>query len=234
MKYYKTDSRKASYAEYWHITNTMGGFLLGAFNKFRGKQMNLTKGIPGHTPFREKIIEANIIPPKMLAILDSSVAEIKQLGFYEHWYYTTKNSLTAGNAYGVQAISGDRQSICKVVYVEVKTRQNFSVSFISQLPDKTYYATTNNKKMFNAPPGRKGIRKLGATSGQLWELHQQALKKLAADGNPARVMSNFDQMAEVEDTFMSEMYADRIRRGLWVEMTEAEVNALRTPPPIPR
>lgn len=233
MKYYKTDSRKISFIEYWYIVGTFKGFLLGAFNKIRGKQMNFVKGIPGQVPFREKVIEASAVPRETLGILDTAASELKLLGFHRYWYYSNQNSLTMGSGYAVQALHDDGQALGKIVFVQYKSRQNFSVSFISQLRDTTFYITTNNRRMFNTPPGNEGRRIRGATAAQLWESHQKSLKELADRGNQAKVMSDFEQMAPIEDDLMSRIYADRINRGIWVEMTEAEVNALRTPPPIP-
>ena len=232
MKYYKTDSRKISFVEYWHLSGTLKGFLRTSLNKIRGKQLNLVSGIPDYTPFRERIIKATVVPPKVLANLDSGIAELKRLGFNQFWYYTLKDSLTAGVGYGVQALHTSGTTIGKVVFVAVKNRRNFSFSFISHLQDKTYYFTTNNQRRFNPAPEHWGTRKLGTTSSQLWEAHQQALQKLERKGNPAKALGDFDQMAATDDTYMEQIYADRIGRGIWVEMSEAEVAALRAQPPL--
>lgn len=234
MKYYKTDSRKISFVEYWYISRTFSGFLVGGVNKLLNRKMNFAKGIPGQAPFRDRIIEASAVPHDILGILDSAILELKTLGFHQYWYYSAKNSLTSGKAYSVQALHEGGQALGKIIFVEYRRRRNSSLSFISQLRDKTFYSTNNNRRTFNPPPGSQGRRMRGATAAQLWESHQMNLKKLANLANPAKVMNDFDQMAEVDDDLMTRIYADRIGRGIWVEMTEAEVNALRTPPPIPR
>jgi hypothetical protein len=232
MKYYKTDSRKISFIEYWNITSTLKGFLLASRNKILGKQMNLTRGIPELVPFPERIVATNAIPPLILANLDSGIAELKQLGFDQFWYYMSKESLTAGVGYGVQAVHSSRQAIGKIVFVAVRKRKHFSFSFISQLKDETFYFTTNNRKRFNSAPGHFGLRKLGTTSRQLWEIHQKSLERLSRRGNPVKVLADFNQMVESDNVYMKQMYEDKIRRGIWVEMTEAEVATLRAQPPL--
>ena len=79
MKYYKTDSRKISFREYWHISPK--GFWIAWLNKILGKQMNLSHGIPEPQPFKSRIIEPASIPCKILEKIDSEIHELKRLGF---------------------------------------------------------------------------------------------------------------------------------------------------------
>ena len=43
--------------------------------------------------------------------------------------------------------------------------------------------------------------------------------------------ASLDDVADFEDKLVQENYDDKIKRGIWVEMTEAEVAVLRAQPP---
>jgi hypothetical protein len=234
MKYYKTNSRKISFREYWHISRGTG-FLIAWFNKAFGIPMNFIAGIPEPQAFRDKIIERNLVPPTIFEKLNSGVLDLQQIEFDEFLFYTLKNSLTTGLGYGVQALHPSHKTMSKVLYVSYKNRERSVLAFLSELNDGTILGTTNKKQDFNTPPKHIIQRRLGASARELWELHQKKLAEMNRS-NPPKIFANFDQVAAFEDKFLRMSYDDKIRRGIWVEMTDAEVAASRSkriPPPIP-
>jgi hypothetical protein len=224
MKYYKTDSRKISYREYFNISRR--GFPIAWLCKLLGIPLKLTNGIPEPQPFRQNIIEAGAIPSGILAKLNSGVLDLKQLGFDQFWFYTLKNSLIGGQAYGVQALHSSQKTVGKVKFTSFKSRQSFLFVFISELKDGTVLGTTNNRPQFNSPHGYMVLRQLGASAPQLLELHQNKLSELS-HGNPPNLINNFDQVEALEDKTSRMSYEDKIARGVWVEMVGSEVEALR-------
>src|SRR5690348_9145404 len=102
MKYYKTDSRRISFREYWHLSRK--GFLLGWINKIRGVRMNLAAGFPEPQPFRDKIMERDQVPPPVLETLAGPMAELRQLGCEQFWFYRLKESLMPIFSYGVETL----------------------------------------------------------------------------------------------------------------------------------
>lgn len=50
--------------------------------------------------------------------------------------------------------------------------------------------------------------------------------------NPALVFSGLEAVAAFQDEILQRIYADKISRGIWVEMTEEEVAALRAKKPV--
>ncbi|HEV2695410.1 MAG TPA: hypothetical protein VG347_21120 [Verrucomicrobiae bacterium] len=234
MKYYKTDSRKISYVEYWHLSRK--GFLLGWWNKLIGKQMNLVRGIPGPTPLADRIISAGAVPAEIRHRLEHGISDLRAVGFDQFWYYSSKGSLTGGLSYAVEALHSSRQILAKVIYVFYRNRERTVIYLVSGLPNDTLLATTNKKRDFTPRPGHIVQRKVGADAKYLIDLHQQKLSQLTA-GQPALVFNNLEAVTAFEDKFLRESYDHKIRRGTWVEMTEAEVAALRaqrTPPPLPK
>lgn len=235
MKYYKTDSRKISFIEYWHLSRK--GFWLGWLNKILGKQMNLIRGIPGPEPLISRIIEADAVPAEIRRRLEHGLSDLRQAGFDQFWYYTSNASLTGGISYAVEGLHSSRQILAKVIYVFFKTRESFVLALYSGYPDGTILATTNKKRDFTPPPRHVVQRKLGADAQFLLALHQRKMTELAAR-HPPLTFNDLAAIAAFDDQALRESYDHKIRRGVWVEMTEAEVAALRAqklpPPPPPR
>src|SRR5438132_13097226 len=103
MKYYKTDSRRISFREYWNISSGFG--LIAAWLcKIFGIPLRLTDGIPELVSFRERVIEARLVPSGIAAKLNSGIIDLQKLGFDQFWFYTSKDSLIGGVAYGLQTL----------------------------------------------------------------------------------------------------------------------------------
>jgi len=232
MKYYKTDSRKISFREYWHISRK--GFLIGWLNKILGRRLNLTTGIPGPQPFRDKVIARESLPPLMMERFDRAAEELRRLGFDQFWIYGAKDSLAGGISRGLLALHAAKTTAAKVIYVSFRTRETQTTMLQSGLADGTILGTTNKKQDFNPHAGDLIERQVGAPASVLWERHRQKLEALQTS-NPPRIFADFGEVAAFEDALVQKIYEDKIGRGVWVEMTEAEVAALRakrTPPPL--
>jgi len=100
------------------------------------------------------------------------------------------------------------------------------LAFLSELNDETVLGTTNKKAEFTPPKQSVIQRRVGANAKELWALHQQRLSELNPN-IPAKTIVGLDQVAAFEDKTLHRSYEDKVRRGIWVEMTEAEVAALR-------
>jgi hypothetical protein len=233
MKYYRTDSRKISLGEYWNISRG-GRFLFAALYKLLGIPLKLTEGIPEPQPLRDRLIEAGTIPPAIFSQLNSGIRDFQQLGFDQFWFYTLKNSLTSGSSYGVLSLHSSHHTLGKIIYVSIKAHTTLVLALMSELGDGTVFATSNKKQDFNQSPQYIAQRAPGAGAARLWELHQMKLEGLSRT-RPPKKFTDFDQVAAFDDRFLRLSYDDKIRRGIWVEMTEAEVAALRAkrPPPLP-
>lgn len=228
MKYYKTDSRKISFREYWHITPK--GFWLAWWNKIRGVQMNTIRGIPEPQPFKSRIVEPGGIPGQILAKLNSVKVELQKLGFEQFWYYSNTQSLSDSGGYAIMALHSARQVTAKVLYVFYHNRERMVVVFNSSFTDGTTVGSTNKKKEFNPLPELVVVRKVGCDAACLLKLHQDKVAQLCQTKTPV-TLAGLDDVSVFEDKLIQEVYDDKIRRGIWVEMTEPEIAALRAQPP---
>jgi hypothetical protein len=227
MKYYKTDSRKISFREYWHIARK--NFWLAWLNKIRGVQMNFIRGIPEPQPFKNRIIEARSIPKEILEQLNSGVLDFQKLGFNQFWYFSNSLSLTGGGGYAVEGLHSTGQILGKVLYVYYKGRERLVIAFMTGFTEETILATNNKKREFNPPAGHIVQRSVGAGAEVLFRLHQKKLAELGR-AKTSQVFMGLDGVAAFEDKLAQRSYDDKIKRGIWVEMTDAEVAALRAEP----
>lgn len=228
MKYYKTDSRKISFKEYWHISPR--GFWIAWLNKILGKQMNLIRGIPEPQPFKSRVIEPATIPKAILEKINSEILNLKKLGFDQFWYFSSKQSLTGGGGYAVEGLHSSCQILAKVLFVYFKTREHLVIVLFSRYNDGPVLATTNKKPAFNPPSNHIVQRKIGARAGFLFNWHQKKLTEMSRT-KLLQKFAGLDEAANFEDRLVQETYDDKIKRGIWVEMTEAEVAVLRERPP---
>ena len=228
MKYYKTDSRKISFREYWHLAPK--SFLLAWLNKIKGKQMKLARGIPEPQPFQSRIIEANSIPPEILGQLNAHIRDLQGLGFDRFWFCSNRASLVGAVAYMVVGLHSSRQIIARIIYAWHKARQRVVTDLSSRFHDGIILGTTNNDLYFN--PLRNFIiqRKVGARAEYLFEWHQKKIAELSQTKTP-QTFAGLEGVAAFEDELLRQIHDDRIKRGIWVEMTDAEVTTLREEPP---
>ena len=169
MKYYKPDSRKISYREYWQVSPK--SFLLAWRNKFLGRQMNLTRGIPEPQPFQSRIIEPATMPSEILERLNSGVRDLQAAGFDQFWYYSSNLSLTGVVSYGATGLHSSRQILAHVIYVAYKARERAVLAMVSGFQDGLVLGTANKKRKFDPPPKYFAQRKLGAGAPELLALH---------------------------------------------------------------
>jgi hypothetical protein len=130
----------------------------------------------------------------------------------------------------VEGLHSSGQILAKVLYVFFRTRERFAIALFSDFDGKTIFATTNKKPEFNPPSNHIVQRKIGARSEFLFDWHQQKLAEMSQTKSLQKFAS-LDDVADFEDKLVQENYDDKIKRGIWVEMTEAEVAVLRAQPP---
>ena len=62
-----------------------------------------------------------------------------------------------------------------------------------------------------------------------YKLHQDKVAELSRTKTPV-TLTGLDDVAAYEDKLIQAVYDDKIERGIWVEMTDEEVAALRARP----
>jgi hypothetical protein len=192
-------------------------------------------GIPEPTAFREQLVERSQVPAPILSKLESVLSECRPLGFGSSWLYTSKHSLIPGTGIGVELLHDSGEIAGKIVYASVGRRESLVAGLISLLNDGRILATSNKRPELNSAPEIELERMVGANFDQLLKRHRQRLSAGRARSAPVK-FRGFDELADFEDRLSRINLDYQTRRGVWVEMSIGEIEALRhvTPPPLPR
>jgi hypothetical protein len=234
-RYYKVDSRKITFVEYWRLSSTFSGFLGGCVNKMLGRRMKLSEGIPEPTTFRDRIAQKEELLPHLVANLENGVADCVTLGFGSICYFNVKNKLNPGESGGVHLLHESGEVAVTIVHVKLRARERTVIGFISLLSDGKTIATSNKRPEFNNPPGVEIERLVGGGVAALWQRHSQRLERVR-DATPPRKLIFPAAYEELFEAMTKKVFEHNVRRGLWVEMTALEIvfAKLKLPPAIPR
>jgi hypothetical protein len=225
-RYYKIDSRKITFGEYWNISRNKIAVLLPWLCKIVGVQLNFSIAFPEPTTLRDRTVEKSHLLPDILRNLEAGMAELTAFGFHAPCFFSLKNLLMPGETGGVLLFDESGEVGASVTFVKYRGRECRVVGFISVLNDGSVLSTTDKRPEYNPPPGIEVQRIMGATPQQLWSAHHQTLEKYKVS-NPPRKFVLPDAYEELFDQVTRKMFEHNVRRGLWVEMTPEEISAAR-------
>ena len=223
--YYKTDSRRLTFREYWNII----GFPRVIFPwicKVLAIPLRLPEGIPGPTPFKEMLVELPTIPEPARQQVGEKLESLRALGFGQSWCFLPKDSLMSGTGYGAMALHHSGQVAAKIVYAKYGTVETLVQGFITKLADGRTILTTDNKPRLLPPSGVDVERLAGASTMVLWKRHSKRMLAASSVSAPI-IFANLDHIAAFEDEYSRRNCEFHIARGVWVPMSSDEVEALR-------
>lgn len=131
-----------------------------------------------------------------------------------------------GNAFGIEMLHNSGESIGKVIHATFGSLTSLVTVFLSVSDNGKITATTNKKPELNAPPEVDTERMAGFAVAELWQRHLERLSA-ARTIRAVRRFQGFDDVASFEDEWVKRIFEYQVSRGVWVEMSESEVAALR-------
>jgi hypothetical protein len=234
-RYYKVDSRKITFVEYWRITSNFKGFFWGCIFKIFQLPVKLSDGIPEPTTLADRVAQKTELPPHLVEKLDAGVADYEKLGFGDVYYYNTKNKITSGESAGVHLLHASGETTATIVSVRVRGRERTVMSLSSLLENGGVIATSNRPAEYNNPPGLEIERMVGSNALQLWQRHSQKLEAMRMSEPLQKLLAAaaYEKLFEIST---KRIFEYNVRRGLWVEMTPEEITVARKklPPPLPK
>jgi len=167
--------------------------------------------------------------------------QLNSLGFQELEFSRIKRNLAPNvrDDGGITYLDATRSHTCLLAYVHLSTPglvlrkvEKAVVAFSAALPSGEL-SVTNNRASFDAAPGQRTVR---VVTENLQDLCNAFLKEIRATGETPAV---FPDKASVERWFDENQliaFEDRVRRGLYIRMSDAEVEMAKRklPPPLPR
>jgi hypothetical protein len=172
------------------------------------------------------ILKAEELPGPCLNALNPLVEELEQGGARMAFYQQVR---TVGNLEGYAAVllGPENNAFIVVAWTRVwisrPGKETCACVVTSQLPDGTYFSTTNRPPTFNLPPEFKVVRWRGATPSELAQRHQQALAQ--SEVFPVSIPT-----AEIaKQVLLAErrrFYDWNVERGVYVPVSDDELDSL--------
>ena len=225
-KYYKLDSRKVSYGEYWNIVRSVN-VLIPWTAKLLNIRMNFMSGLP----YFESVRDLEVPEPECLARarekLQPMLEQCQRMGFHTPRFFTYESMRREVRTSFIALLhpSGATVRLMHTLSLKVQPpKEKLLVVLLSELRDGTYLVTSSQRKQFLSAPGIVVNRLIGASAERLLESHLQKIKELPMS-NPARPVTSAEMLDDVWDRYEKKSREFGMQRGIYVWMTPEEVAA---------
>lgn len=131
-----------------------------------------------------------------------------------------------GSTFGIELLHDSGESIGKILHASFGRLTSLVTVFLSVTVEGKVIATTNKKPELSSPPEAETERMIEAPVRRIWQRHLQRLTAARTTGDVCR-FQDFNDLAAFEDEWSKRIFEYQVTRGVWVEMSEAEVAALR-------
>lgn len=219
--YYKIDSRKVRYAEYWRLLPNPFAFLVAAGLKL----LRVPVGLGGGWiyPVQLTRLTADELPSHAHDALRASIARWEEQRF-RLVLYDTIATLGDQENYTATLLGEDGLVVSQATYVRVtpasgKTEERTVNSCLSKFSDGRFLVTTAAEKELNPPPQFDRASLPGGTIAEILEHHRGRLDKIR-ERPIAFEDSQLEDLRRQLDNIQMEYFLDR---GLDVPMTPKEV-----------
>ena len=223
-RYYKLDSRKVTFGEYWNIVRSPM-VLIPWIAKLLNIPMKFSSGMPDFDSVRQlEVTEAKFSErarDRLQPLLDKCLA----MGFHSPRFFTYENMRRDSRISFVAMLheSGATVRLMHTLAAKVQPPQEkMLVVLLSELSDGTYFFTSSQRKQFISQPKIVGNRLIGAGPERLLESHLQKLSGFRFT-NPAKPVRSTEQLDDLWDRYEKSSREFGMQRGIYVWMTPEEV-----------
>jgi len=223
-RYYKLDSRKVTFGEYWNIVRSPT-VIIPWVAKLLNIPMRFASGLPDFDSVRQlEVPEAEFSMrafSKLQPLLDKCLA----LGFHSPRFFTYESMRRDLRTSFIAMVheSGATVRLMHTLAANAQPPQEKTlVVLLSELNDGTYYFTSGQRKQFITAPGIFGNRLVGASPEKMLESHLQKMAELSAS-NPAKPVRSTAELDDMWDRYEKHSREFGMQRGIYVWMTPEEV-----------
>lgn len=214
--FYKLDSRRISYAEYWRITSGLAPFLVAASKKLTGQPIDFGSYIC----HLDKVIrlQAEGAPQLVRIAVEKAV---QRRGYRVVLHYTMPTVSRAGPpGHGCVLMDGKNPWMLHLLYVRRGARERLRTVLTSRLLGGRVLSSVAHEPQFKGPPEDLCFYYPGVDLQQLEELH----RKESLEHNPQPLSEQDVERLLVEAHNRS--VDDKIRRGIYVKCDTEEVRSV--------
>ena len=223
-KYFKLDSRKVTYGEYWNIVRSVT-VLIPWTAKLLNIPMKFGSGIPCIESVRELEVPEGEFLVRARMKLQPLMDKCTQMGFHSPRFFTFESMRRDTRISFIALLhpSGATVRLMHTLGLKVQPpKEKVQVVLLSELRDGTFFFTSDQRKQFLSSPGIVANRLIGASAERLLESHLQKLKDLPMS-NPPKSVTSVEMLDDVWDRYEKHAREFGLQRGIYVWMTPEEV-----------
>ena len=231
-RYYKLDSRQVRWGEYRRLAADPVTLLVLSFCKLCRIPFQLMKGLPLHDSQAVNLLAEGELPEFVGRRWQPDLDRLIALGCHSPQVYGVRDNLTPTLGFVAAFLHPAGEAVARVLYARPASAPEAAAkvrtSFMSQLADGTSVTTSNGKRELDPAPDTLTVWHPEMPVEQLWQRHQERLAELRLRAS-VQLVRTPEELAEHHDQVERRAFENYIRRGLYVEMSAAEVEAMRRP-----
>jgi Zn-dependent protease len=222
-KYFKLDSRKVTYGEYWNILHSWT-VIIPWMAKVLNIPMNFSSGLPYFESLNELEVPEEQFTARAREKLQTNVDICQGMGFQVALYcrYESMHRDTGTSFITMMHPSGVAARLTYTVSLKVQPpKEKLEFFVLSELRDGTFLLSTSRRQHFLTAPGIIANRLVGASAENVIQSHFQKLAELALS-NPAKTVNSAADAIDVFDRYEKRVNDFGFRRGIYVWMNPEE------------
>jgi Zn-dependent protease len=223
-KYYKLDSRKLTYGEYWNIVRSVT-VIVPWMAKLLNIPMKFISGLPSFESVRKLEVPESEFSARAREKLQPLLEKCRQMGFHSPRFFTYESMRRDVRTSFIALLHPSGATVRLMHSLGLKSqppKEKLLVVLLSELRDGTFFFTSSQRKQFLSAPGIVANRLVGASLERLLESHLQKLKELPMS-NPRKAVTSVEMLDDVWDRYERKSREFGLQRGIYVWMTPEEV-----------
>ena len=224
IQYYKINSRKVTYAEYWRLSPGLG-FFVAAIAKLFHQPINFKSGVPRIDSLVR--MDSETFSGGINSLMDEKVSECLAQGLQLKFYYTIP-MLGQSAGYAAAFLSLDGLITAQVMFSQSKnantTVQVTALSLMTRLISGRYLAAGDQPKRFVSPPWVEAVSMPGRKTSEILLSHRERVSSCSAD-KPVPIAESELEKFIIDVNNRSVDF--NVQRGVYVLMNEDEVREMK-------
>ena len=225
IQYYRTESRKLSFTEYWNMTRSWKVLFPWLFKMLR-ISFPLGGGLPRYPSQRDIEISEDLLPAGTRQKLQPILDECLQIGFHSPRYFHLQNTRGDVETAFIALLHSSEEAVVRIFYTLARQvhppLETVAIGILSALENGTVCVTTSQREMMKPPPGTKIVRRVDAKPAALWAAHE-ALLASERRGSAVRRWQRHEQTDDFVDAYEDANWEFNIKRGVYVPMLEQDL-----------
>lgn len=231
-EYFRTENRKLTFRECWWLARGWRAVFLWV-PKLLGIPMELGAGLPCPRPFAERWVDPAQMPGEVRENLESRSHDLMKLGFDLAHYHVLAGNLMTSESGGCYMINGSGETVATILYArsfaeDGQFHESDVTAFLTPLTNGRMLVTTDQEQKLESSPGDDIVREPNARVADLLAEHGARIvaARVAGELAPGRI-TDTPQLAAVVDAHEQRSFDFHVKRGVWVPMPPAQVQAMR-------